>query len=125
MTRKTLAAIGVVLLLLLGAAVAAADELEQVRQAIRDKGLNWTAAAPLFTAEEFRARVAPGLSLPALAPLYSPPPPLVGAVPASWDWRDQDAVTAVRDEGGCGATWAFATVGCLESAAIRQGHYPQ
>lgn len=39
----------------------------------------------------------------------------VPSVPASFDWRSHAALTPVRDQGGCGSCWAFATVGVLES----------
>lgn len=36
-------------------------------------------------------------------------------LPVSWNWCDQGKCTSVRNQGGCGACWAFATVGPLES----------
>ena len=36
--------------------------------------------------------------------------------PASYDLCASGGCTSVRDQGGCGACWAFATVGVLESA---------
>jgi len=35
-------------------------------------------------------------------------------LPESFDWREIAGYPSVRDQGGCGACWAFATIGVLE-----------
>ncbi len=36
-------------------------------------------------------------------------------LPSSWDWRTMGGMTPPKNQGGCGACWAFAAVGALES----------
>jgi C1A family cysteine protease len=40
-------------------------------------------------------------------------------LPSSFDWRDFDIMTPVKDQGECGSCWAFAPVGMFESLIKR------
>ncbi len=40
--------------------------------------------------------------------------PRDGPLPTRFDWRQFNGVTPIRDQGGCGSCWAFATAGPLE-----------
>jgi len=45
-----------------------------------------------------------------------------GRLPDTFDWRALDGCTPIKDQGGCGSCWAFATVGILEcNIKIRDG----
>ncbi len=58
----------------------------------------------------------------AVEPPNLPPPPTIDAaalntaLPSSWDWRERNGVTSIKDQGACGSCWAFAAVGTFESA---------
>ena len=44
------------------------------------------------------------------------------AAPDSWDWREQGVVSPAKDQGSCGASYAFSTMTNLESIyAINKG----
>jgi len=49
---------------------------------------------------------------------------VLAQLPSRWDWREHNGVTPVKNQGGCGSCWAFATVATTESAIlINEGTY--
>lgn len=102
-------------------------DLVDVERAIADRGAAWSAGETVFSRlspEQLRQRL--GLRLEETT---SEPAEWLfvsdgTTLPESFDWRDQGAVTPIRDQGQCGSCWAFATVAAFESAAIIDGFDP-
>jgi hypothetical protein len=106
----------VLLLTLAGTAFAqlSAADLEAMKE--RGEREGWT-----FTVGENEAT---GRSLDELCGLVPPEDWWVDAkfdpctpsrdLPSSYDWRDYGCCPSVKNQGGCGSCWAFATVGPLE-----------
>ncbi len=96
-------------------------EIEARQREIDENGYHWRAKRNWtsdLTAEEFEAllgaRIPPEVQrrLDVLDPDSFP---IARDLPETWDWRDFDAMTAVKHQGGCGSCWDFAAIGVLEA----------
>lgn len=102
-----------------------ADELEQIRYAIKLKGARWHADETSVSKLSFKEkkmrlglRDDETLSSEYLGSSILAPIPEITGAPATLDWRNVNGtsyVSPVKNQGGCGSCWAFATTAGLES----------
>ncbi len=109
------------ILLFLMSTASFADELTDIQSAIKAKGARWTAGETSMmklSKEERKRRVGLVMEVSAENEMSLASDEPAATVPASLDWRNNggDFVTPVRNQGGCGSCWAFATTAAAESA---------
>ena len=81
-----------------------------------------TPFADLTEAEFENVALMPPRPAPRLAPERRLPILDASAAPASFDWRDHNAVSMVKDQGTLGTCWAFSAIGNIEGQlAIKSG----
>jgi C1A family cysteine protease len=98
----------------------ASDEIDQIKQAINNKGAKWIASENWVTRllpEERRKLCGTILDPadPSRAKLLSLPQ--IYNLPSSFDWRDNNGnwVTPPKNQGNCGDCWDFSAVAQVES----------
>ncbi len=131
--KRPIICLAAFLFLLLIASPLSALEVAEINQAIRDKGAKWEAgetSMSKLSAEELRRRFPPpGSRLFKAAPQSQASRQRAAAtdLPAKFDWRNVNGhsyVTGVKNQGRCGACYAFAGTAALESRILIAGQTP-
>lgn len=93
-----------------------AEDIEMLRQQGEEEG--WTFEVRLSEAAQYPLDQLCGLRPPENWQEMASWDPCVAKsdLPLRFDWRDETGLPPIRNQGGCGSCWAFATVGALECA---------
>jgi C1A family cysteine protease len=129
--KKTLVGLLAILSLAVGAfsraqAATLEEELSDINTTISQQHAKWVAGETSLSRlsdEEKMRRVGMSELKISAKPIPEPEVTLMASMSSSLDWRDNGGnfVSGVKDQAKCGACWAFAMTGGLESNAILSG----